>query len=408
VKKGPENVSPGRVPLTWTALCAALALALVLTALGEAKKKSAKTGILRSRSAGISVNHAVHLSDVGLGCTNCHKSAPSSKSSADFLVPDPKVCRSCHAEAQCKGGLLQECKTCHVTKPSAFTTLRVKHKNSVEVIFPHSKHLSENPDEKACKKCHAFDQDAEPKPGKKANPGLPDMRRCLDCHRHRKQYEALLCGTCHFTDKDGTLKTHLSGALMLQPPAWMSGTKHDALWFKEHEAAAANNGSLCAACHVNDDCDRCHAGTGQAMPSEIHKDDWIMMHGQASMAGDLHCTSCHNLQHFCLPCHRRSGVAWDSPSGLDVPSGSVFHPEGWYAYPGPGKTSSHALQAKKSLSSCVSCHTEYDCMLCHAAPFAEMSPHPPPSVWNAKCKSLVDKNPHVCLKCHTTVPAVCK
>jgi hypothetical protein len=392
----------------WTALCAALALAAVLTALGEAKKKSVQTGILRSRSAGIAANHALHLSDAKLGCTACHAGAAGSKSSADYLVPSNKACQGCHPGATCKGALLQDCKGCHVTKPSAYSTLRVKHKNSVEIVFPHAKHLPGDPDVESCKKCHSFDTAAQPQPGKKASPGLPDMRLCLDCHRHRKQYEALLCGTCHFTDKDGTLETHLSGALLLKPPAWMSGMKHGALWFKEHEAAAANHSSLCAACHVNEDCDRCHAGAGQAMPQEIHKDDWIMMHGQASMAADLHCSSCHNLQNFCLPCHRRSGVAWDSPPGLNIPSGSVFHPEGWYSYPGPGKMNKHAIQARQSLPSCVSCHTEYDCMLCHAAPFAAMSPHPPPSIWHAKCKTLYEKNPDVCFKCHTSILSICR
>lgn len=379
---------------------------LILSSItGEAKKKTYTPNILKSRSVGININHVFHVSRLKMSCEACHKGAASSKKASQFLVPDNKACLSCHPDATCKGDFVESCFLCHDKKPASYTTLRVKHKKSVEVIFPHSKHASGNTNEKKCLVCHVLKDKKNPVKGIKNNPGLPDMKQCLGCHNHLKEYEALLCDVCHFKKKDGTIKTKLSGAVVLKPPSWMSGMKHDGLWYKEHEATAANHALLCAACHTNDDCDRCHAGTGELRPSQLHPDDWIMLHGYSSLSGDLHCTSCHNLQHFCLPCHRKSGLAWDSPPGINVPSGAVFHPEGWYSFSGGNR---HGIEARHSLGSCVSCHTEYDCMLCHAAPFQTFNPHPPSSLWHKKCRTLYSKNPGVCYKCHSIVPAICK
>jgi hypothetical protein len=390
------------------AAVAALALALALGALallGEAKKTASPDVALKSRSAGIKANHAAHVATEGLTCETCHAGAASSKKAADYLVPQSEACLECHPEAVCTGELDGPCKVCHAVKPKAYATLRVKHKAGIEIIFPHARHVAGKKVKAACRDCHAIALEAQPLPGLRKNPSLPGMRLCLECHGHLEQYDALQCGVCHLVEKGGILKTKLGGGVVLTPPSWMAGMEHGAAWTTEHAGSAANHASLCGTCHRSEDCDRCHAGTGQAMPSEIHKDDWIMMHGYASLSGDLHCAACHNLQHFCLPCHRQSGAAWDSPSGLDVPSGSVFHPEGWYAFSGVNK---HASEAKSSLGSCVACHTEQDCMLCHAAPFQAFSPHPPSDVWHKKCKTLTSKNPGVCLKCHTAVPPVCK
>jgi hypothetical protein len=372
---------------------------------GAGKKKQAPPNILADRSAGIIANHAHHVFEVSLSCDHCHKTAPSSGKAGNYLVPRNEVCLECHEEAICKGDFVEACRQCHRKKPVSYTTLMVKHAKRVEVIFPHKDHIEGKASPKECLSCHVLKTKKPVPPAACPNPELPRMTRCLECHDHLQEYQALLCDTCHLTKKGGTLKQKLPGGILLKPPSWMSGLEHDGFWHKEHEAAAANHGSMCAACHVNEDCDTCHAGTGQPRPTLIHPDDWIIMHGLSSRGGDLRCTSCHNLQHFCLPCHRRSGAAWDSPEGLDVPSGAVFHPEGWYSFSGSNK---HGIEARHSLTSCVSCHTEYDCMLCHASPFEAFNPHPPPSIWHQKCRTLYKKNPGVCLKCHTAVPSICK
>ncbi len=392
-RKG-RPTSPG----SWRfAIFCALILLILVSVIVEAKK-SAKETILKSRSAGITAGHLLHVSDNAMQCLDCHGKALSSKDAADFLIPSHKTCLACHDEATCSGDFVDACRKCHMKKPASIISLRLKHKKYIEIIFPHAKHTGGKKTKEKCSKCHLLPAIKNVKKGKLSNPSLPGMKLCLSCHEHAKEYDAQQCLGCHFKQKDGTIKTKLKGAVVLKPPAWMAGLEHGGLWYKEHEVSAANNASLCASCHSSEDCDACHAGTGKTLPAKIHPNDWIQMHGLSSMSNDLNCASCHNMQHFCLTCHRRSGVAWDSPSGLAIPSGSVFHPQGWYSFSG---NNSHALKARTSLSSCVSCHTENDCMKCHAS---QLSPHPPGAIWKNKCQTLKDKNPDVCLKCHAMVP----
>jgi hypothetical protein len=186
----------------------------------------------------------------------------------------------------------------------------------------------------------------------------------------------------------------------------MHGASHDGGWVLEHAPAASTSPGLCAACHTDTDCASCHAG--KVKPPAIHPGDWLHFHPVSAALGELRCSSCHSYQEFCITCHRKVGAAWDSPSKLGVPAGDVFHPEGWYSLSGPSK---HAHEAKKNLTSCVSCHTENDCISCHSASSALPgvgSPHPSASQWFEKCKVLVKKNPTSCLKCHASVPAACR
>ncbi len=134
--------------------------------------------------------------------------------------------------------------------------------------------------------------------------------------------------------------------------------------------------------------------------------DWNDFHAVAASMGGLKCGSCHGSQEFCLSCHQKAGVAWSSPIGLGVPAGDVFHPEGWYSFGGPGK---HGKEAKKNLATCVSCHTEADCTMCHSAESTfSVSPHPGAGTWLKKCGSLAKKSPSTCLACHLAVPAACR
>lgn len=371
-------------------------------------KKSGRTVFL-GRSAGITASHPAHVSSYKADCEVCHEGAIGSGDSSDYLVPGPKSCSGCHPGSACGSGkIVESCGKCHAGKPVPYATLKIKHRKQVEVKFPHARHVKGKGGGERCAGCHPLP--SARKAGKRSNPGMPGMKLCLGCHNHSKEYESFQCDICHFKNKEGKLKTKLPGGVLLEPPSWMSGIYHGNLWYEDHEVAAANHSSLCAACHTNDDCLACHAGTGKARPEKIHPDDWIQIHGLSSMSGDLRCSSCHNLQHQCLPCHRRSGVAWDSPAGLGVPSGSLFHPQKWYSLSGEGNL--HSLEARHSISSCVSCHTENDCMMCHASASGtfnfDFNPHPPSPAWLKNCKSLSAKNPGVCLKCHIKVPPGCK
>lgn len=362
-------------------------------------------GFYRYRTEGIRVLHTLHYYGKGLRCESCHKGSSQSGVSADFLLPDREVCKQCHGGYQWKGELTEKCKACHKQAPEPYLFLKAEHKKNVEIVFSHARHVSGKSEKNSCVSCHKLSRGKKLDIKSDLKPSIPSMRDCLLCHK--KEYKTVNCRRCHFTNKDGTMKKRLPDGRLFSPPKWMAGIEHSTQWIGGHAVYGANYSNLCAACHTEKDCDSCHKGSGEKRPEKFHEDDWMEIHPFRVSSGELRCGSCHNYQHFCLTCHRRSGVAWDSPEEVHIPSGSTFHPEGWYSYQGK---SVHAEEAKRSIESCVSCHTESYCMKCHSAPFKKFSPHPPSPVWKVKCKNLYSKNPEVCFKCHSKslVPDYCK
>jgi len=349
--------------------------------------------LLDSRSAGVQAHHRTHVVEKKLACTACHAGALGSTKAGDLLIPSGSACRPCHPGATCEGPLEEACQSCHEGKPGSLLAERMKHAKKTAIKFDHSSHASTS--KIACTKCHPLD----PEDPDASDPGLPGMALCISCHPHSDAYASDSCTPCHIKTKKGTLKLD-PGGKKLAPPAWMSGALHDGAWVLDHAGAAATRPGLCSACHTDTDCATCHAG--KVKPASIHPGDWVSFHPVSAALGDLRCSSCHSYQEFCVTCHRKAGAAWDSPASLGIPSGDVFHPEGWYTLGGQGK---HGLEAKKNLATCVSCHTEKDCTMCHSAMSSfSVSPHPPAGLWLVKCKVLAKKNPTTCLKCHASVP----
>ncbi|HVO32131.1 MAG TPA: hypothetical protein VMV18_15420, partial [bacterium] len=61
--------------------------------------------------------------------------------------------------------------------------------------------------------------------------------------------------------------------------------------------------------------------------------------------------------------------------------------------PGPNH---HGRVAETSMESCVSCHTEDECIRCHADQTLRINPHPP----GFKGGTLQSRNDTSCKKCH--------
>jgi hypothetical protein len=290
-----------------------------------------------------------------------------------------------------------ECLACHEGQPRSHLAGAFSHKKETVIRFDHIKHVARV--DAGCQSCHPLD----PVKPDERNPLLPSMTRCLECHPHGQAFANDTCSPCHERSKKGTLVLDPAGKPLV-PPAWMQGAEHDGAWVLTHAMSAATRPGLCAACHTDAHCAGCHAG--KVKPAAIHPGDWLSFHPVTATVGDLRCSACHSYQAFCLTCHRRTGVAWDSPTGQGVPAGDVFHPSGWYSLAG---TSLHAKQARKNLATCVSCHTENDCITCHSSSSTfSVSPHPPSGLWLEKCKGLSRKNPLSCLKCHPSVPLSCR
>jgi hypothetical protein len=189
------------------------------------------------------------------------------------------------------------------------------------------------------------------------------------------------------------------GSQFLIPPRWLHAAAHDADWIERHKTVAADDSAFCGSCHTSKECADCH--DGNVRPRKVHPNDWLSMHPQAARTDNPHCTSCHNEQTFCADCHRRVGVARDSPSG-NRPPGRRFHPPPIEWTTAPRGPNHHSWEAERNLNACVSCHTERDCATCHAtkgvAGGGGVDPHP--AGFSSRCGAALRQNPRPCYVCH--------
>ena len=348
-------------------------------------------------------NHRKHVKTLNLSCKVCHAAAYSSESAADRLLPKPtETCDNCHdvdhsdptrvrAGKEASG----QCSFCHAGASAGeggqIARVVVPRAN---LHFAHARHLARNIQ---CAQCHGQVGELE----LATRDQLPRMAGCLACHAMSgaAQGDARgTCITCHLTQPDGRVQTaYDTGALV--PPRWLHEAAHDADWIERHKTVAADDSQFCATCHTSKECTDCH--DGRVRPRKVHPNDWLSMHPQAARTDNPHCTSCHAEQTFCADCHRRTGVARDSPSG-NQPTGRRFHPPPAEWTLAPRGPNHHAWEAMRNLNACVSCHTERDCVTCHATKGLSggqgIDPHP--AGFDAKCGQALQKNPRPCYVCH--------
>jgi hypothetical protein len=375
-------------------------------------------------------DHADHLAR-GATCESCHAGAASSTISADNLLPGEAACRSCHAIDRTQpakataGRPAARCDACHVGWSGAATAtepprLEIPRPN---IKFNHHLHASRGI---GCDACHA----SVAATALATETDLPRMSLCLGCHAGGTKQPTARCGACHLTLPDGRLKVDLAvgGPLAttqtgkLTPSGTLRGFDAHTPGFRTDHKAAGRDESYCLSCHRRSECLDCH--NGSVRPLDIHPSDYVTLHGPDGRRNTPDCSSCHRNQTFCVGCHQRTGVASDPSGGLpgrqpQNPFGTgtgvkSFHPPGWARDPSGAviatpRPSSHALQAKRNLRSCVSCHREETCLECHSADPARgvkqpgglgFSPHGAGFAGSGKCRALAARNRRVCLKCH--------
>jgi hypothetical protein len=345
----------------------------------------------------IRMNHQKHVETLGVTCVSCHGEARSSREASDDLLPHGKVCDGCHqtshADLRAVTGTDDEvarCALCHAgydpRSPERVLPFEMPKPN---LRFDHKVHADRNI---ACGQCHGAIEKLEVA----TRDQLPRMKGCFGCHGKTGAAQGGAksdCPTCHLTEGGGQMKVLFSTG-ELKPPRWLGNAQHTADFIERHRAIAADNAALCASCHTERYCTDCH--DGRVRPRTVHPNDWISMHPIASRQNNPRCTSCHHEQSFCLGCHQRIGVAMSGPNaGL-----AKFHPSGFGALGarGPGH---HAWEAQRNLNACVSCHTERDCAICHAAAGRgglSVDPHPPS--FRATCAMQLQRNGRPCLVCH--------
>ena len=344
------------------------------TAASNKKLRSSSVMIPKGNSCVKDV-HAVHLSPK-IACAKCHPKAEKSGWASDRLVPDMADCGPCHSEVNGISVFSRpndSCNKCHTKISSNKLPVRSEYPRP-NIRFSHKSHK-----DIGCSDCHLAAG------GKTATgPGLDviGMKTCYACHNKRPG-ASTKCRTCHLTHSDGRMITQLNGKL-LTPPNWLAGNTHGENWAGSHAAKAGADSAFCSSCHRDKFCQDCH--TGRLRPRNIHPGDWVASHGINTRMGNPNCAGCHRSQTFCITCHRRTGVAPDSPYRTKAANSGNYH-----------KAKSPAQICKRArydITSCVSCHSESSCIKCHVA----INPHP--AGWSKRCKPLASRNQRACAKCH--------
>jgi hypothetical protein len=326
----------------------------------------------RSRPA-IRDVHPVHRT-AEVDCVVCHPKALASAWASERLIPPLALCSKCHREAvESEPGtqVSAVCGKCHLL-PSKESRPRMGQYPRPNIRFSLKAHYD---NQTPCRICHpsaASDQERGP------TGDVIGMRECYECHRKSA------CRTCHLAYADGRMVTEFSGE-KLYPPDWLRGASHGTEWAGSHAVIAGSDSRYCASCHRDTFCRDCHSG--KVRPRKIHPGDWLASHGVTTRLDNPRCRGCHRKQSFCITCHRRSGVAPDSPEKTRPLGGAG-------RYHGKMETRDLMRRARHDVTTCVSCHTEGSCKTCHV----RIKPHPPG--FRNKCKPLARRNPRACGKCH--------
>ncbi len=314
-------------------------------------------------------------------CETCHKRASASKWASDRLIPPMSDCVLCHPAVKDATPLTvptEDCRACHEDIAPNRMPVRNDYRRP-NIRFSHKAHAKAK-----CGSCHPAAA-AGKAPG--ADLDVVGMRECFKCHA------TSTCRTCHLTDKDGRMITDF-GKGKLTPPTRLEGKTHGAQWTGTHASQAGRDSSRCAVCHRESFCTDCHSGARR--PRNIHPGDWLTSHGVSTRLDNPRCKGCHREQRFCITCHRRSGVAPDSPPKSEAPEGIGRYHKGM-------ENRTLMRRAKQDILSCVSCHSESSCIQCHN----RINPHP--AGFARRCKPLAIRNRNACVKCHTgDVTRFCK
>lgn len=360
----------------------------------------------------IRFNHRAHVQGLKISCTTCHDRAKTSRNSADRLLPAGTRCDGCHGSDHADRArvtsdpkeLISECGFCHLGyRPEDGNRVERLVLPAPNLKFNHAQHVAQGA---TCQSCHGAVERIE----LATRDALPRMRACLGCHRGgagaSSGAPSGACSTCHLSQ--GALLQTRFGSVSLLPPQWLKDSQHGPDWLVRHKSVAGDDSRFCGNCHSEKSCADCH--DGRVRPRLTHPNDFLSMHAVAAQQNSPRCTSCHQQQSFCLPCHQRAGVAASGPFENFAERGR-FHPSPAQWTEGPRSSRHHAWAAERNLNACTSCHTERDCVSCHstrnvggpgdglgAGAGRGANPHPPG--FRTRCGRALRQNARPCLVCH--------
>lgn len=343
----------------------------------------------------LTFSHGNHLAR-GTACIACHPDVTSSRSAVDNLLPTEAQCRTCHPIDRAQPDLViadqppVSCVTCHPGYAPGVPVERT-YLTPPPLKFSHAAHTSTN-----CAYCHGDLSNVD----LATTRHLPTMQTCLGCHRDGAEQDQ--CRRCHLVKRGGLMQTQFAHGDLV-PSHTGLGDAHGPNFSTDHRQEANQIGATCDACHDKSECVACHIG--EVKPMDFHAGDYIRTHAVEARRGTPDCSACHRAASFCVACHERSGIASRTPTDYDQDDPDrAFHPPNWSSVTGGTPANQHAREARRNLTSCVSCHREEDCQRCHSAGFGgpSVSPHPANWVGSSRCKAIERSNPRVCAKCHIT------
>jgi predicted CXXCH cytochrome family protein len=292
--------------------------------------------------------HRAHVSK-GINCLECHTGVISAETDERLHLPATQDCIKCHSKAHDD----RECGGCH-----GEDSVRVGAEMARRHLrFDHRAHMPAAKGD--CVRCHVEIGLERPESLR------PKMATCFGCHQHENQWATRDCDGCHVDMQgEGTLPSdHLV---------------HDGDWMREHGVRAASARDLCASCHSERSCAKCHGVNVAALPSRLafdtaqmdglHRAGFRSRHADEARAAPGLCMGCHS-QRSCASCHEASGV------GV-APAGRNPHPAGWLTTQRGG--GQHGIEARIDPVSCASCHGgagEQLCVGCHRVGGPGGNPH---------------------------------
>ncbi len=328
---------------------AALLTAIVLFGI-QGRYEAEATGNRQDRSEIIKFSHSLHA-ELGLGCLDCHSTAPQSRLSSDNLLAMKADCANCH-------DVTTDCLLCHISE-----TVHLPLQNPPrDMYFNHEIHYEELGI--SCETCHR-NVDQVDFAGSEQMPVKAD---CMSCHDGGQA--SMDCESCHMTTKTLLPATHMA-----------------ANFEREHKrfVRAGAMQAECASCHMTSFCQDCHdaagitssslgpirsaplyspegAGKKATSAQRVHDLNYRFTHAMDARSKRSQCQTCHSVESFCADCHVEGG-------GVAL---GGFKPES-HRQPGfvmlSGSGGRHAELGRRDLENCMTCHdlhgSDPSCILCH-------------------------------------------
>jgi len=293
-------------------------------------------------------------------CVTCHENI---RRDEDPPRGDKELCRRCHGDAT----------------DTVFASVRPWSHKRTEIIFSHETHLGLDALVGQCIPCHPGITDDGVEGGV-----FPAMDGCIGCHDDGLRADQ--CSSCH---RPRDLRR-------LVPETFL---RHDGAFFRNHGMIASRHEGVCATCHAESDCVRCHSqgqpiGLKTLLPESIdrnliHRGDFVARHAIEARSQAGQCARCHTPS-FCDSCHLERGVSGQRRGAINP------HPIGWVG-PDAGGRHHHGRAARRDITSCAACHDAgpaTNCIRCHRVGGAGGNPHP------AGWRSLRTPNAPMCRYCH--------